>query len=169
MTAPRLMIGLALAATATGCANLAGGQDAQRLNSRVNLLEERVTQLERMGNWPPSATSPEAPMEDALVPAAPAPEPAAAPKKQADKTALKTASIVDASAKPSTKQIQQALKNAGFYQGSVDGKSGPMTKDAVREFQRVHGLKDDGVVGKQTWTKLSAYGDSAGAAGETVK
>lgn len=65
--------------------------------------------------------------------------------------------------KGSAREIQQALKNAGFYQGAVDGKLGPQTRSAVREFQRVHGLKDDGVVGKQTWTKLRAYLDvSAG-------
>ncbi len=57
----------------------------------------------------------------------------------------------------STREIQQALKSAGFYQGAVDGKMGPKTRQAVREFQRVHGLKDDGKVGKQTWAKLAAY------------
>ena len=73
-----------------------------------------------------------------------------------------------ASLKPSTREIQQALKNAGFYQGSVDGKIGAMTRDAVKEFQRVHGLKDDGVVGKQTWGKLQAYADLSASGGEAT-
>ena len=59
--------------------------------------------------------------------------------------------------------MQQALKNAGFYQGALDGKMGPQTRDAVKEFQRVHGLRDDGVVGKQTWAKLRAYADLSSA------
>ena len=55
------------------------------------------------------------------------------------------------------KSIQKALKNAGFYAGSIDGQAGPKTKDAVQAFQRARGLKADGVVGKKTWTALSRY------------
>lgn len=53
--------------------------------------------------------------------------------------------------------IQQALKNAGYYSGAVDGKIGPATRDAVKSFQRDNGLHADGVVGRQTWTKLKVY------------
>ncbi len=60
-------------------------------------------------------------------------------------------------AKATTKQIQTALKNAGFYSGPVDGKIGQMTKTAVKEFQKANGLKEDGVVGQQTWSKLSEH------------
>jgi len=70
--------------------------------------------------------------------------------------------------KPSTRDIQQALKNSGFYQGAVDGKMGPLTRDAIKEFQRVHGLKDDGVVGKQTWAQMSSYATLASDSGEAV-
>jgi murein L,D-transpeptidase YcbB/YkuD len=55
------------------------------------------------------------------------------------------------------KQIQQALKNAGYYDGKVDGKIGPKTKTAIREFQKNMGLKDDGVAGKNTKEKLLKY------------
>jgi len=55
------------------------------------------------------------------------------------------------------KQIQQALKNAGYYDGKVDGKMGPKTKAAIREFQKNTGLKDDGVAGKNTKEKLLKY------------
>src|SRR5476649_1679029 len=37
---------------------------------------------------------------------------------------------VDASGKPTPKQVQQALKNAGLYNGKVDGTIGPKTKKA---------------------------------------
>ena len=70
------------------------------------------------------------------------------------------------SVKPSTREIQQALKNSGFYQGSLDGKMGPITKEAIKEFQRVHGLKDDGVVGKQTWAQLITYANLSNDSGE---
>jgi peptidoglycan hydrolase-like protein with peptidoglycan-binding domain len=59
--------------------------------------------------------------------------------------------------KGTAKQIQSALKNARFYKGSVDGKIGPKTKKALKEFQKAHNLKADGVVGKKTAGKLNEY------------
>ncbi|MBI3313737.1 MAG: peptidoglycan-binding protein [Candidatus Omnitrophica bacterium] len=56
--------------------------------------------------------------------------------------------------------IQKALKNAGYYQGGVDGKIGPATRDAVKSFQSDNGLEADGVVGRQTWNKLSSFLES---------
>ncbi len=55
------------------------------------------------------------------------------------------------------RKIQLALKNAGFYKGPIDGKSGEQTKRAIREFQKANKLNPDGVVGKKTWLKLSRY------------
>lgn len=54
-------------------------------------------------------------------------------------------------------QIQQALKNAGYYRGSLDGKIGPMTRESIEAFQRDQGLTADGVVGRNTWAKLKGY------------
>jgi len=65
------------------------------------------------------------------------------------------------SGKPTTKQIQQALKNAGFYAGKVDGDLGPRTKKAIEAFQTQNGLKADGKVGPRTWKLLSAHLNSA--------
>jgi peptidoglycan hydrolase-like protein with peptidoglycan-binding domain len=59
--------------------------------------------------------------------------------------------------KPTPKQIQQALKAAGFYNGKIDGTIGPKTKKAVEEFQAQNGLKADGKVGAKTWKALSAH------------
>jgi peptidoglycan hydrolase-like protein with peptidoglycan-binding domain len=61
---------------------------------------------------------------------------------------------------PSVRQVQAALKSAGFYQGEVDGKMGPMTKGAIREFQRVNGLEVDGVMGIGTWRLLRKHAPS---------
>lgn len=53
--------------------------------------------------------------------------------------------------------IQTALKNAGFYQGEIDGKIGPKTKKSIVEFQTSKSLKADGVVGPKTWQALSTF------------
>lgn len=59
--------------------------------------------------------------------------------------------------KPNGKQIQQALKNSGFYTGKIDGEVGPKTKKAIESFQAQNGLKADGKVGPKTWKALGAH------------
>ena len=54
-------------------------------------------------------------------------------------------------------KVQSALKAAGVYTGRVDGRIGPGTKAAIIEFQKSHGLKADGVLGKRTWEELKTY------------
>jgi peptidoglycan hydrolase-like protein with peptidoglycan-binding domain len=53
--------------------------------------------------------------------------------------------------------IQQALQNAGFYKGAIDGKIGSGTKSAIVNFQKSKGIKADGIIGRQTWELLKAY------------
>lgn len=53
--------------------------------------------------------------------------------------------------------VQAALKEAGFYNGAVDGKVGRQTIAAITAFQRSVGLKADGVCGRQTWAQLQGY------------
>lgn len=55
------------------------------------------------------------------------------------------------------KEIQTALKNAGFYTGAIDGIIGPQTKRAIEEFQRMKGLKVDGIVGPKILAELKTY------------
>ncbi len=59
----------------------------------------------------------------------------------------------------SAEQAQTALKNAGYYKGTVDGKIGDQTKIAISQFQKDHNLKADGILGQGTWTELSTYLD----------
>jgi peptidoglycan hydrolase-like protein with peptidoglycan-binding domain len=66
--------------------------------------------------------------------------------------------------RPSPTEIQTALKNAGFYSGSIDGKIGPKTKAAIEEFQKSKGLTADGKVGPKTWQALGAYLTKASSA-----
>lgn len=58
---------------------------------------------------------------------------------------------------PNAREIQTALKNAGFYDGEIDGVIGPKTKEAIKKFQEKNGLNPDGVVGSRTWEKLQNY------------
>jgi peptidoglycan hydrolase-like protein with peptidoglycan-binding domain len=59
--------------------------------------------------------------------------------------------------KVNPEKVQSALKAAGVYTGRVDGKIGAGTKAAIVEFQKSHGLKADGVLGKKTWEELKTY------------
>jgi murein L,D-transpeptidase YcbB/YkuD len=59
----------------------------------------------------------------------------------------------------SADKVQLALKNAGYYQGPVDGKVGSKTKKAISAFQKDNNLKADGVIGKQTWMALKTHLD----------
>ena len=51
------------------------------------------------------------------------------------------------------KQVQVALAAHG-YKVTADGNFGAHTDQAVRSFQGSNGLKQDGIVGPATWTKL---------------
>jgi len=57
----------------------------------------------------------------------------------------------------SPRQVQLALKSAGFYAGPIDGKLGHQTKEAVRAFQRSNGLTPDGKVGTKTSIALAKF------------
>ena len=155
----------ALALLAGGCAGARTRQDLSRLNSQIGLLEERVAQLERSGGPGAISTGVAEPGVELGAPAGDATA-VPAPRRQASSSARHKSGAASASAKPSTREIQQALKNAGFYQGAVDGKMGSMTREAVKEFQRIHGLTEDGVVGRQTWGKLKAYAEMSASDGE---
>ena len=65
--------------------------------------------------------------------------------------------IAEAKYRPSIRQIQKALKNAGYNPGTIDGRMGRETKDAIRAFQRANGLSADGKAGKNTWKLLKKY------------
>lgn len=55
------------------------------------------------------------------------------------------------------RDVQLALKRANINPGPVDNKMGKKTISAIRNFQQANGLKVDGVVGRQTWSKLRPY------------
>lgn len=59
------------------------------------------------------------------------------------------------------RQLQQQLKNLGYYSGSVDGKYGSGTVSAVMAFQQMNNLKVDGKAGPATQRAL--YGNNSGS------
>ena len=91
-------------------------------------------------------------VEPANTVAAEAIPPTATVGKASAKVAPVAQSVID-----KTKDIQRALKNAGFDIGTIDGKIGPKTKKAIENFQKSKGLKADGKVGPRTWAELEKY------------
>ena len=93
---------------------------------------------------------------------------AALPMDPAPATAAAPAAPMETAAAPATgaqvgsaQEIQQALKQAGFYQGAIDGKVGPKTQQAIKAFQQAHQLKVDGKVGPRTWAALQSSASAA--------
>lgn len=59
---------------------------------------------------------------------------------------------------PEVSQVQAVLVELGYLEGNVDGKFGPDTQQAVRDFQKSAGLAEDGIVGPATLAALSNAG-----------
>ena len=111
-----------------------------------------------------AATEATVPTEEVVVTQAPVTEPAPAqtvsqevPPTAAVPQAASATSAVSTDKLEHNKEVQTALKAAGFYTGNVDGKIGPKTKKSIMEFQKAKGLKADGKVGPKTWAELEKY------------
>lgn len=81
-------------------------------------------------------------------------------EKESAKTLALKKKKPEIKSRPKTRDIQVALKNAGYDPGSIDGKIGRQTRDAIKAFQRTNNLAVDGKVGKQTWALLKGYLES---------
>ena len=57
------------------------------------------------------------------------------------------------------RNVQQALVDQGYQVGPVDGRMGPKTRDALRDFQQKQGMKANGRLDQQT---LAALGVETG-------
>ena len=59
---------------------------------------------------------------------------------------------------PQVAGLQVALREKGLYSGAIDAIRGPLTIQAVRDFQRAHHLRVTGRVGRHTRVALGALG-----------
>ncbi len=133
----RMILSFFLVFALAGCATARKGNElqAQQLQSRISHLE---TELEGKNQEILS-------LEDELA------------RTQEVSSKQKISDKDISGGRLSVRQIQTALKNAGFYKGHVDGRIGPRTKEAIKEFQKANGLEADGVAGKRTQAKLSKH------------
>ncbi len=84
-------------------------------------------------------------------------ETSAKSQEEATKQISRKKVIGEVKSRPNVKQIQIALVNAGYNPGSLDGRMGKQTRQAIKAFQRANNLAVDGKAGKQTWSLLSKY------------
>lgn len=133
-----------------GCATTIGSRarEAEGLKSQVASLESKIDSLnERMEGL--------AQRQGALEGRMSVSQPAGAGAAEAAKPVKRVAQA--APNRLSVREVQQALKSAGFYPGPVDGKPGPKTREAVLAFQKSQGIKTDGIVGVRTATALIRF------------
>ncbi len=57
--------------------------------------------------------------------------------------------------------LQQRLQKLGYFKGNVTGYFGPLTKQAVMQYQQAKGLTPDGAVGASTQASLDEHHKSA--------
>jgi peptidoglycan hydrolase-like protein with peptidoglycan-binding domain len=60
-------------------------------------------------------------------------------------------------------QIQQALNDKGFDAGPVDGKAGPKTKSALKQFQQAQGISASGRLDGPTLVALGVTASTQGS------
>ncbi|MCX5696535.1 MAG: peptidoglycan-binding protein [Candidatus Omnitrophica bacterium] len=61
--------------------------------------------------------------------------------------------------RPSARQVQTALKNAGYYSGRIDGMMGKQSRQALKSFQAANNLRASGKLNRKTWELLKVYLD----------
>ena len=124
-----------------GCATMSGkGASTANQKSEVQQLQDRITALESQLKQQQD--------ENILL------------RQQLAKTYTEKKEV----RMPNGKEIQTALKQAGYYKGDIDGQIGTKTKDAIKKFQSANGLNPDGVIGSRTWQLLSKYLDQGSGA-----
>jgi hypothetical protein len=62
----------------------------------------------------------------------------------------------------SVRHAQQALKDKGYDPGPVDGREGPKTREALRQYQQKENLNENGQLGPQTMDHLGVRQGGSG-------
>ncbi len=71
------------------------------------------------------------------------------------RTNIEQPTYIETASVSQNKEIQQRLKDLGYYNGAIDGVLGSGSVAAIKAFQRDNGLKADGIVGAKTAAKLN--------------
>jgi len=137
----KIIVTIMLILNLAGCATM---QKKSELNSQVQQLQMQISELESESQRRDEEIYR---LEKELAKA----------QGQTPKKAASANEPIGTSKKITRKNIQTALKNAGLYDGPIDGKIGKNTKKAIKEFQRLNGLTPDGIAGKKTWVKLQEF------------
>ncbi len=126
----------------TGCATSRKQKDlqVQGLKNQISALEAQIQSKDEEISG----------LRDALIKAR-------EEKTEVTKKTGKKRVIGEVKSRPNVKEIQIALQNAGYNPGSIDGRMGKQTKDAIKAFQKANNLGEDGKVGKKTWDLLKEY------------
>jgi hypothetical protein len=61
--------------------------------------------------------------------------------------------------------VQEQLQDQGYYQGEVDGMLGPLTRAALADYQRDHGLYTTAAIDEPTMASLGFGGESEAESG----
>ncbi|MDP2906057.1 MAG: peptidoglycan-binding domain-containing protein [Candidatus Omnitrophota bacterium] len=138
----------------SGCASTSANKQAdlemQGLKNQITLLEAQVQSKDAEISSLKVGSVPAQPQDEASASLSTAGSVAAAPQS----SNVQYAALPK---KPGLKQIQTALKRAGYDPGSMDGKMGKQTRQAIKAFQKANNLSADGRVGKKTWQALAPY------------
>ena len=144
------LLAVFIIASIAGCSTVPKKKYEQEMGgvkAKVETLETRVEGVETKQAEVERATSEQGQALEDLK----------AHKERVIQTNISTRTKVSSKTKEGVKDIQACLKNAGFYNGKIDGVKGRSTKKAIKEFQKANGLKADGRVGPKTWELLNKY------------
>ena len=61
---------------------------------------------------------------------------------------------------PKVEELQKLLKFYGYSPGTIDGKFGQTTRNAIEKFQRDNRLKPNRFVDRATWARLNTFSSS---------
>ncbi len=150
----RVWVGLLLLAfsvTAFGCAKKSSEQTSISTTGFDSGTAAPITTTEELSQLPVASTTTQSGSLEAL----PIENSPVSQAVSAGATELEGA--IATKALSHDQEIQTALKNLGLYNGKIDGKLGPASKQAIIEFQTQNNLKADGKVGPKTWALLSAH------------
>lgn len=139
-----LFAGLVFLVNLSGCATANRQRqdlDIQGLRNQISVLETQLkSKDEEVAN-----------LKDALD------KSAEVQMRVTEKPIAKKTGLAETKSHPKVKEVQLALKNAGYNPGSIDGKMGKQTREALREFQRANKLTANGKANKKTWALLKEY------------